>query len=264
MTHSPAHTVGRSPFLFRSVIGVVLGWTALFATACAAPDPRAPESFQQASSKPRPTWIERLELSARKADRIAEIWASADQKLAGYDRARLLLLDEAVLEVKAGRLERDTLFPLGEQTVAEFEKALPAFITALNRLHKTLNQEERKRLVNMVLRQTDTKDEKKTARQDRLAQVLDITAGQKAQLYPRWFGVLLGNLGLLKALKRDARDAGKRFVSEEFDAAQLPLIENRRPLDILEFYYDGLKTTLPVLTPAQRDTLAAYLDARVR
>jgi len=35
-------------------------------------------------------------------------------------------------------------------------------------------------------------------------------------------------------------------------------------MDILGVVYEALEITLPVLTPAQRQTLAAYLEIRLR
>ena len=237
---------------------------AVLSSGCAEPGPRSPQEIARRNQIQRPSFIERLDLSKKKTHQASLIWAEISEELEPYNQARLALLDEVVSEVREGELNRDELQPLAARTVEAFEGALPAFTTGLNRLHALLNREERQRLVDMVYARTETREEKKSARRDRLARVLDLSAGQKAQLYPTWLRIGLGNLGLLNALKRDAKDAGNRFVSDEFQAERLDLIQKRRPMDLLEFYFEAIKATLPGLTDEQRQSFSAYLDARVR
>ncbi len=181
----------------------------LIAAGCAQPQPRTPDEIARKAKIKRPGWVERLELSEDKADRATEIWASVSDELDGYNTARLALLNASLEDIREGELDRETLEPLARRTVDEFERALPAFVRGLNELHALLNDQERKRLVEMVSSKTQTKEEKVAERNDRIAKVLDLNAGQKTRLYPLWLGLGISHLGLLNELKRDAKTHGR-------------------------------------------------------
>ena len=232
---------------------------------CSTPQPRAAEQIMSAPPPKRPGWVERLQLSEHKAQQVTILATNVREEFAVYNISRLKLLDEVLAEIKNGVLERAKLAPLAEQTIHDFEQVLPVLLDNLNKLHALLSPEERQRLLDLLGgKENDDEAERRAERQDRIAQVLDLNSAQKAQLYPSWLGIWLGHLGLMNGLQRDVKDARKQFASEVFDARELSLIKNLRAMDLMEICYDALTTTLPILTAAQRTSLAAYLDRRVR
>jgi len=239
----------------------------LLIAGCAPPKPRAPAEIaaERAQAQVRPSWVERLKLPSAKAERITALSARVGGALKDYDVASLLLLDEVLVEIQRGHIDRDRLTPLAEQTLKELDAALPALLLGLNELHATLDAQERQRLVDLFDNDKEkTAEERQQERADRLEQVLDLTATQKAELLPAWLGISLTNWGLIRQLERNVREARTQFLGEQFDARTLSLVTERRPMDMLTAIYQAVQATLPVLTPEQRQTLAAYLDARFR
>lgn len=232
---------------------------------CSTPQPRAAEPIPTVEQPKRPSWVARLQLSEDKAQKVTILATNVKEGFAVYNVSRLKLLDEALAEIKSGALDRDKLSPLAEQTIKDFEQVLPVLLDNLNELHALLSPQERQRLID-ILGGNEDKDEneRRDERQARFAQVLDLNAAQKTQLYPTWIRIWLGHLGLINGLQRDMKDARKQFASEVFDARALPLIKNLRAMDLMDLCYEVLAATLPILTPAQHESLAAYLDQRVR
>lgn len=234
--------------------------------SCTQPRPVEPAQIAAARQQPRPSWIAQLQLPAEKAERVAALSARVGRAFQAYDLARLILLKEVLAEIRQGQLDRVKLQPLAERMLLEFDKALPTLLIAANELHHTLDRAERARLVEMFGGgdADQTPEERQKAREERIERVLDLTTGQKTQLFPALLGVALGHWGLLRQVQGDFRQAKEQFLSEEFDARALPLVVDRRPMDVLVAVYEAFEVTLPVLTPAQRDTLIAYMDAHLR
>jgi len=231
---------------------------------CSTPQPRPPQQIARAEPS-RPSWVERLQLPETKARRATILSARVSDAFKEYNAARLALLDEVLREIKTGKLNRDQLEPLAERAILEFEQALPVLLNQLNELHALLSPEERQRMIEMFGGKQEKNDtERHAERQQRFARVLDLTSAQKARLYPTWLRLWLSNFGLLNGMMRDFKDARVQFASDTFDARTLPLVNNLRPKDVLELSYETLTLTLPVLSSAQHQTLAAYLDARLR
>jgi hypothetical protein len=234
---------------------------------CAGPQPRAPEEIaRRAQNSKSRGLVERLQLPPKKARKAARILERLRREFATYEAARLKLLDEVLEQVIDGELSRERLAPLGETTVSEFDRALPALAVALNDVHALLSAKERGRLVQIYgsddAKQSDA--ERRAERQNRLGRVLDLSVGQKTRLYAAWLGLYLKHLGFIREFRADIKDAKSSFLSDEFDVNSLALMKNPRFGEVLELIYEALAVTLPVLSDAQRRSLAAYMDAAMR
>lgn len=232
---------------------------------CAAPRPLAPEKVAALRSEPRPDWLQELNVTEAKAKRITAITRRVQHAFVDYDLARIILLEEVVRQIKHGELQRDALLPLAEQMLREFDRGLPVLLVGLNDLHGVLDEAERARLVEMFGGdQRKTPEEREKERQERIQRVLDLSAGQKAELFPALLALALRHWGLVREVEQGVKDARAKFLSEDFDARTLSLVVSRKPMQILAVVYEALEITLPVLTSAQRQTLAAYLEKRLR
>jgi hypothetical protein len=185
----------------------------------------------------------------------------------GYDRTRLVLLDEVIREIEVGKLDRVKLTPLAEAAVAEFEKSYPLLLDTTNELHAVMTLQQRKEFVRLLSgeEQEDLSEEEKQAeREERLSHLLDLTAGQKAKLYPSLGVIALKNWGLMSHLRGGVAEAKEAFLQEQFDAHQLALGQELRLMEIAEAFYQALEAGMEVLTVEQRKTLVALLNARYR
>jgi hypothetical protein len=232
---------------------------------CSAPQPLAPEKVAALRAEPGPDWLQQLKVTETKAKRIMSITRTVKRAWVGYDGARIALVSEVLSQIRRGQLQRDALLPLAEEMLRQFERGLPVLLVGLNELHAVLDETERARLVELLDGEQDrTPEEREKERQERIQRVLDLSAGQKAELFPALLALTLRHWGLVRDLERGVKEAKASFLSDAFDARTLSLVSSRKPMEILTALYEGLEIALPVLTPAQRQTLAAYLETRLR
>jgi len=257
-------TLGR-PRLRRFACSVGVIGLVLELNSCAAPQPVAPEKLMAQRAEPRPDWLKELNVSEAKARRIAGITRRVRRAFVPYDLARIILLQEVLAQIRQGVLKREQLLGPAEQMLREFDRGLPVLLVGLNELHAVLDQGERARLVELFAGARDkTPEEREKERQERIQRILDLSSGQRAELFPALLALALRHWGLVREVERGVSEAKQRFLSDEFDARTLSLVLSRRPMDILDAVYEALEITLPVLTLAQRQTLAAYLESRLR
>lgn len=237
------------------------------AVGCGRPQPDSPDEISlRAAQRVEPSFVEKLELPRKKERRAKRIIEDLEREFESYDEARLLLLDETLRQVRSGELDRDSLEPLGHAAEDEFLRAMPALMRALNEGHALLSTEERKRFLSMYGSDKEKKsdEERRAAREQKLARVLDLSAGQKTRLYAAWLGVYLAHLSFIRQMRKDFRQAREAFASDSFDAKTLPLLVDPRFEEVLELIYEALSVTLPMLSADQRLALAAYMDAHMR
>lgn len=250
---------------WRIVLMVCL---ALLVFACSKPAPRAPETIHpQVEKSPRPTLLGQMSFSTEQDQKIDALLERLYAGFEGYDRTRLLLLDEAIRQIEAGKLNREKLTPLAEAAVGQFERAYPLLLDTTNELHAIMTSEQRKQFVRLVSGEENEElsdEEKQAAREERLGRLLDLTAGQKAKLYPALGMIALKNWGLMNHVRGGISEAKEAFVREDFDAHQLALGKELRLMEIAEAFYQALEAAMEVLTVEQRETLVALLNARYR
>lgn len=240
----------------------------LFAWGCSKPHPKAPEQIVEAAAKKpeKRGIVDRLNVPEWKKDKLRPIVKDVVASFADYESARLRLLDEALAQIRSGKLDRERMEPLANETITGFERAVPTLIRGLNRTHELLSKAERQALVDLYAgKDADLSEEdRKRAREERLTRVLDLSAGQKTRLYASWLELVVTHWGLVSRFQKNVQDARQRFVEDDFDAASLPLIVQLRFRELLEVAYEGLEASLPVLSDEQRSALSAYMDAHMR
>lgn len=261
----------RLPVRFSGRGGLlILTFCASLSFACGKPEPRVPleEPAEETLEKsPRPDLLNRLDLNRAQEKRIDAILRGLYRDFAEYDRARHPLLDEVIAQVEAGELDRDKLLPLAARAVVEFELAYPKLLDAMNELHVLLTVKQRKQLMDLVSgeeKQELSPEERRAAREERLGRLLDLSTGQKARLYPAFAMLAIKNWGLLNHFLDGIEEGKEAFVSDTFDAHELSLAKELRLMEVAEVFYEALHTSLPALSPEQRKTLGALLEARYR
>lgn len=241
---------------------------ALMVAACGKPAPRAPDTIQpQVEKSPRPTLLEEMSFSPEQDDEIDALLEHLYAGFEGYDETRLVLLDEVIVEIEAGKLDREKLTPLAEAAVSEFERSYPLLLDTTNDLHAILTPQQREEFVRLLSGEQDealTAEEKEAAREERLGRLLDLTTGQKAKLYPSLGALALKNWGLMSHVRGGIAEAKEAFVQDQFDAHELALGQDLRLMEIAEVFYQALEVAMEVLTGEQRKTLVALLNARYR
>lgn len=252
---------------FSRILGAVLFSVGFFSvTSCGTPRPRAPEQVREQHAQMRPSSrLGKLALDPKRRAEVDALVAEVRLSFSDYERARLVLLDEAVVEVARGKLEYEKLRPLWDEAIRTFEAGLPHLLVGINRLHKILTRAEREQLVSLLSGgEKKSAEEKHADRQERLGRVLDLRASQKTTLYPALFTVLVKHYGFISDTEDELEEAEDAFISPEFDAREAPLIKNLDLHRMAEIYFEAAETVLKHLTPEQHKTLAAVIDARLR
>lgn len=249
-------------------------WWGIFALAlvisCGKPEARAPTVEpvpQKVEKSPRPHVLGKMDFEPAQETAIAEMLERLYRAFEDYDRTRIVLLDEAIRQIKAGKLEREMLEPLARQAVDDFDKAYPALLEAMNELHAILTPSQRKEFLELLEgpnKKDMTEEERQAEREESLGRLLDLTAAQKGRIYPALAVIGLKNWGLLSHLRSGIREGKEAFLEDSFDATRLSLAEDPRLWDIAVAFYEALELAVEELEPAQRKTLARLLDERYR
>lgn len=251
----------RRPVFFVSLL------CAMSAGACGKPQPRTASSIELRSEKSvRPSYLDQIEMSRRQRMRVdaelARLYAAFEQ----YDVERLELLDAVVKQVQEGELSRAELEPMAKRTVEAFDRGYPILLSVTNQIHSILTPAQREALMDLLVEDEDeeepTAEEKREARQERLAQVLDLSAGQKTRLYPAMAVLAVKHWGLISHYRGGIKEAREAFVKDEFDARELALGRDPRVWELAEAFFEALETALGVLNEDQRQTLAALMRRR--
>lgn len=249
--------------MIRLFACVVLG---LALCSCGKPQPRAPEEVvREAETRKEPEFFDDLQMTKSQRVQVLELIDGLYADFAEYDRTRLILLDETISQIKRGQLERGKLLPLAEVAIIEFEKALPHGIEAMQRLHGILTRDQREELVALFTEGRELSDEeRRQARNNKIAKVLGLTAGQKSRIYPALFALYLkhwGTIGRFRSALHEAQDA---FVADDLVAKDLAIASELELLSVGEVIFDALEIGLNNLTREQHATLAALLDSQLR
>jgi Spy/CpxP family protein refolding chaperone len=238
----------------------------LGALGCSRPAPQTPETVvKRAAERRQSPLIAKLKLAPRKAEEVEVLFADVRAFTADYEVARVALIDEALRQIESGKLSRQKLEPLARRTIKEWEEALPAITRAANKFHRLLSPEERTRLIEIMSGESKHKseEEKRQEREDRISTLLDLSAGQKTQLFGTLLGLAMSNYSLVTQLREAISEAKESFVKEDYDARKLLVVTSLDLQAVAELVYEALVETLEVLTPEQHMTLAAILKARL-
>lgn len=245
---------------------VLLLSISVLAIGCGKPQPRAPEQVaREATEQKEPEFFDELRMTQAQREKVLALIDQLYVDFAEYDRTRLVLLDATIEQIQAGQLDREELLPLAEVTIAEFEKALPNGIAAMQRLHDILTRQQREELVALFTEGRKLSDEeRREARNNKIAKVLGLTTGQKAKIYPALFALYIKHWGTISRFRSALHEAQDAFVEDRLVAKDLAVAKELELMAIGEVIFDALEIGMNNLSREQHATLAALLDSQLR
>lgn len=268
---------GQAPARGPATLADVVRWLSFWLlclgllSGCRSPAPRSPEVVRQqaavkATQPPEPSIFDRLTLAPGQRAVVDEARATVHRQLEDYDRARLALLDEIALEVRNGAFDKDRLDPLIEQTIIEYERAIPALVRFANELHRVLSPAQRAELVKLWDDDDEhlSEEERRAKEEEALTRVIDLTGGQRTRLVTPLLGIYLEYRGPISDLRKSWREVKAAFVEPSFDAAELRFFTELPLRPLARAAFDASETVLTVLDENQRETLAAAIETRWR
>ena len=130
--------------------------------------------------------------------------------------------------VRAGTLDSEGIAAIAGQMKKQGEAFKPELAAALNKLHALLDQQQRTELVKMIKQGRQDRSHRRPGR--KLIKALGLSDEQKAQVKK----VMISKRGEMKAsrgefktrarqLRKQAGEAARSFISEDFDATKLPV-----------------------------------------
>ena len=235
---------------------------------CRSPEPRSPavvrqKAAEKAAEPPEPSLFDQLPLKPEQRKVLAQLIETARVDFAAYDRTRLLLLDQIVVDVRAGAFDRKKLAPLIEQTVVEYERATPRLIHFANEVHRVLTAAQRKQLLELWDGDEDedlSDEERRAKEEEELTRVLDLTGSQKTRLFTPLLGIYFEYYGPIGDFRRSWKEAKEAFLKDTFDAQQLQFFTALPLRTLASAAFDAAEAGLAVLEPAQRETLAVTIE----
>jgi hypothetical protein len=250
----------RGPVLLLAMVCLLAG--------CRSPQPRSPEvvrqkAAQKAAAPPEPSVFDRLTLRPEQRETVNGLLATVRSDLAAYDRYRLQLLEEIVVEVRLGTFDHKKLDPVIEHTIAEWERATPRVIHFANQVHRSLTPAQRKQLVALWdQKDEDLSDEERRAKEEEeITRVLDLTGSQKTRLVTPLLGVYLQYYGPIGDVRKSWKDAKAAFALDTFDANSLMFFTGLPLRTLARAIFEASESVLAVLSPEQRETLAVTIEA---
>lgn len=235
--------------------------------ACGTPQPHTPAAVVARAEQKRPTHlVDKLTLSAVQRTQTDAIVKRVRADLADYEVTRVALLAEAVAQVRAGELNRKRLEPLAQDAIAKVQAALPKVALEVNAFHRLLTPAQREEFIDLLqgdnLKLTD--EQKRERRNERIAKVLDLTSGQKTQIYAALFAVMLKHWSAVDGTRDDLDDAFDAFLEPDFDARELKITQEIAWEGLAEAAFEALEVGMNHLNPAQQQTLAAWMEVQGR
>ena len=235
--------------------------------ACGTPQPHSPARVVARAEQKRPTrLVDRLSLSPEQRAKTDQLVIRVRAHLADYEVARVALLKETVVQVRAGELSRARLEPLAQAAIEKIQAALPSVALEVNAFHAILTPEQREAFIDLIQGENSklTDEQKRERRNERIAKVLDLTSGQKAQIYPALFAVVLKHWSAVNGTRNDLEDAFDAFLEPDFDARKLKITQEIAWQGIAEAAFESLEVGMSQLTPDQLQTLAAWMEVQGR
>lgn len=220
--------------------------------------------------------------------------------LVAVTQARLLpgkqavadLMREAARGIRKGEVNEKRIQILAENLKGEFHKARPFVIATLNTLHKTLDKAQREQLVATLRVQHRARMAERFGgdadcpgfhghghghmrrghhKMRRIAEKLGLSKGQKGRIKDvihRGIAAMHEGQEPPEAHRQKRhekiRAAMKSFLSDDFDAANLPFLDKPHGpgLEKLDKILKMGKVILPIFSKEQRDRIATHLEFR--
>lgn len=249
----------------RVLFGILVCGTLL--VACRSPEPRSPEVVRQKATEPRePSIFDRLPLDPARRRAVDELLAGVRRDFAAYEKVRLELLAEIAVQVRQGAFDRAKLEPLIERAIVEYERVTPALVRFANQVHRTLSRSQRKQLVELWDEDDEklSEEERRAKEEEELSRVLDLTGGQRTRLMVALLGVYLEYYGPIGDARKSWGEAKLAFQEDAFEAGQLGFFTELPLRTLARAAFDAAQAGLSVLSPAQRETLAATIESQWR
>lgn len=240
-------------------------------SGCRSPEPRSPEvvrqkAVQKAAEPAEPSLFDQLPLGREQRKVLAGLVEQVRLDLAVYDQRRISLVDEIIVEVRAGAFDRNKLAPLIEQAVVEYERATPRLVHFANEVHGALDAAQRKRLIELWDGEEEelSEEERRAREEEELTRVLDLTGSQKTRLFTPLLGVYLEYYGPIGDLRKAWSEAKAAFLLDTFDARQLKFFTSLPLRTLARAVFDACEIGLSVLDADQRETLAVTMELEWR
>jgi Spy/CpxP family protein refolding chaperone len=202
--------------------------------------------------------LEELHLTAAQRHEIEQLRKQLEAEFAAAYEARDAFVTELQTQLRRGDLDATRLEAKRIVLVEAIERGKPELIEAANSLHELLTPEQRQALLDEV-------ESRSSGGPDRgaLAKELDLSWGQKRELFARTRQSSSFDRSEREALRRQLREAKDAFASDDFDAARLEIA--RGPL--VDMWtgraVEAVVLFTPVLEPGQRAALADRIDRQL-
>jgi Spy/CpxP family protein refolding chaperone len=125
-----------------------------------------------------------ISLRPEQSEALKELGATLDAKVAPVDKAKRDLMEALADQIEAGRVDAKSLEPAIQRVDEAVQTASPAVHGALQKIHDTLDADQRKEFVEHFrekLNKMEVKTEPK-AKVDEMAKKLDLTDDQKGKV----------------------------------------------------------------------------------
>ena len=199
------------------------------------------------------------------------------EKLGDATKDAKAALDKDVADgVAAGKLDKSKVDADVKKLVAAADSTAAAAQEAVNKLHKTLDAAQRKKLVELVRAKGKDHEEHMKAqmadheknehgRMDKIAEHLGLTAEQKDKLKAKLEAGMKGEMGKMKehhaGMQKHMKALGDAFESDKFDAKKVGVGEHMG--EMAKMMANGrirfVEAVLTVLTPEQRAKFAEHV-----
>jgi Spy/CpxP family protein refolding chaperone len=209
-----------------------------------------------------------LELTADQRATINELITAAQTRHAPMLAARRDLLQAVAAQVEDGRINRVALQPKIDALKAAFKTAMPADRAAVEQLHGILDAKQRAALVDSLQAHKKNwlgRHHEGGRHLGRIFSELNLTDEQQQQVRESMQALRPAHKsGQHRAMKAGHAQLLEAFKGDTFTMPELPPAPDGvdRGGPMADRVTKMAETLLPVLTPAQRTTLAATIRAR--
>ena len=219
--------------------------------------------------------MKKLDLRADQRVAVESLVKDMKAKAAPLRKLRKQAMAQAAAGARAGKIDKVAVEALSQQARTQAQALKPDFLTALNKLHAILDQQQRAQLVQLIKEKKQKRGQhfrgKHRNKMQKLAKQLDLTEAQQAQIKTAMmaqFGQFKKDQSAMKGKwqqhRADAQAAAAAFTSDTFDASSLALFNKAPRMGA----HKGQRmiamsdTILPVLTDVQREKLATIIEKR--
>lgn len=249
------------------VISTVVVGLSVGCSYASPPTPDTPASVARAAAEPRelPSLLEELDLGTSQRDQILSLFDEVKRDLtplvdSGREFGR-------ALSVAARQCKGDSPFieMQASSTAAVGEQIREPVLDAIQRLHGILTPAQRRALSRRLLGadQPDERERKNDTRTRSLGIDLDLSVGQMLSMLLRVQALRESFQERAEPWRLRYRSALRAFARDDFDVRRHPIAEAPLVALATTFVRDALRVLMPVLEPAQCETLGRFIADKV-